>query len=166
MAITATQEKQHDAHRTPSPVSTLWFKDPPPLGAGGEDKEDKKTPTRIRGEVGDFYLLVEQVNYMTFQPPEAREAYKAKNGKSPPPIFVEQYYVHLLHSVHLTARTFKIYRHQGRYFYSDSVDYAIESASASPPPKDRDSMITTLSRILKVDRVQASRLLSRWTCGN
>lgn len=161
MAISLTQEKSFKGHRTPHPESPLWFEDPPDF-----DKGDDRAPERSREVFGDYLVLRESVYFKTFPPPEVREALKAK-GKPVLPIVVEQYYVHVLDVRYLKARTFKVYKHQSKFLYTDSLDFEHEFARASPASRERSDVLDTFVRIFKLkDRTEASTLLSRWTCGH
>lgn len=177
MAISMTQAKAFDAHKVPAPTSPIWFTDPP---RDVEDPGDKKAPTRIRAVKGDYYVLVEQVSFLAFPSPDEKAKAKAKGQAKPPPRWVEQCYIHLLHSQYLTVRTFKVYRHGSksidvgggkvmkfpRYFYSDSLDYEVASASKSAPPKDRETMISTLARLWKLSEDEVSGFVSEVTFGH
>lgn len=160
MAITMTQNKQFQAHKTPSANSPLWDTNPK-----DEDKDDKKTPARRRLILGDYYVLIEELDYMTYPSPEERAKAKAAGKKAAPRPFW-QVYIHLLHSKWLTVRTIKCYLHCGKRYYSDSLDFEVESARKSGPPKDRSTMLDLLVTMFKLeDRIAASTLLSDWTGG-
>lgn len=160
--MSGTQEKQFMAHKTPTPSNPIWFENPPPHL---EDPEDKKTPARVRDVQGDFYVLVEQVNYLTFPPPEVRAAMKAA-GRKVVPLRVFQVYIHAMHSRTFTTRTLKVYKHQKRVLYSDSMDFEVPSARKSGPDKSRETMVGLLARMFKTSEDEASSLLSNWTLGN
>lgn len=171
MTLTATQLKTLESFRTPKPDDPLWLDNPPP---SVEDPEDKRTPTRVRETIGDVLVLVEQLNYIIPPPPEAREKAK-KRGEKAAPFRVEQYRVHLWHTVRGWTRTIKVYRHGSerlnadtkiaRILYADSADHDKRLAGKTAPPKDRGYVISILAGALGVSPERADLLLSGWTNG-
>lgn len=165
--MTVSKANKLASFQTPALDSPLWFEDPK-----WEDREDKKTPVRRRTTHGNYYVLIEWVEYKTFPSPEARAAAKAR-GEKAKPFYHAQYRIHFRHSTREQAFTYYIYKHQGQMRYDDSTNHSVRLASKTMPPTDalagRLALVKDIQRMHE-DRTttieQASHLLGQWTNGN
>lgn len=154
--MTASEVAAHNSFLTPRPDSGIWFEDPP-----GEVREEK-SPSRTREIHGEFMVLVEEVNYQTFPPPEVRAAMKAA-GKKVVPMRHHRIYIHLLHSRFMTVRTLKVYKHQGKWLFADSADAEFANAFKTKAPRDRSSLVAVIAGLLRVGINEASHQLISWS---
>ncbi len=130
---------------------------------------DDRTPKLERDVIGDFLVLVEKLKYRIFT--KTSELNSRGNPKTRP-INIETYWIHIQYVSPRPnganwTRTYKVYRHQGKMLYADSSDFDGNRTIKSAPPKDRNTMVLELCRILREKDVGLmGRILSRWTDGN